>query len=348
MDENRRNLIVGLFVIIGLIILGVMILLFGEAPRTFSRSYIVTMSFPSAGPVRESDPVMLNGLQVGQVQEIRPLPDIRKGVQIICRINAKYRIPVDAQPLIKEQTMALGKPAIRIDVGPENSSKMLPTDGTGRLKGYVAGGLEELIPRETMKELEEAGLALTNLAKALEPVARDLHELFKPTPVSKVDTATGPNRPLANISTVVQRFDRSLKSINKIMADPSNQKNLSVIVKNFRIISEQGLVLSDKLNALADRLTKLTGNADAKLTKVARGLMDNSEKLGTLLDRLNRIAYKADEGKGTIGKWLNDPELYDALVLTTKRLSLTLEELHQLIKQWRVKGLKLEGGLIGK
>ncbi len=348
MEEDRKNLIVGLFVMLGLIILGIMILLFGEAPQAFTHSYIVTMSFPSAGPVRESDPVMLNGLQVGQVKEIKPLPDIRKGVQMICQINAKYRIPVDAQPLIKEQTMALGKPAIRIDVGPENSVEMLPTDGSGHLVGYVAGGLEELIPRETMKELEEAGLALTNLAKALEPVARDLHELFKPTSVEEVDTATGPSRPLANISTVVQRFDRSLKSINKIMADPANQKNLTVIIRNFRVISEQGLVLSDKLNSLADRLSNLTSGADKKLAKVASALMDNSSKLGMLLDKLNRIAYKADEGKGTIGKWLNDPELYDALVLTTKRISLTLEELHQLIKQWRIKGLKLEGGLIGK
>jgi len=348
MEDVRKNLIVGLFVIVGLVALGTMIVLFGEAPQAFTRSYLVTISFPSAGPVKESDPVLLNGLQVGNIKTIRPLSDIRKGVKMICQINAKYRIPIDAQPLIKEQTMALGKPAIRINVGPENSDQMLPTDGSAELVGYVAGGLEELIPRETMKELEEAGLALTNLAKALEPVARDLHELFKPISVEKIDQTTGPSRPLANISTVVQRFDRSLKSINKIMADPNNQKNLSMIIKNFRTISEQGLVLSEKLNSLTDRLEKLTGSADKELTKISSTLMDNSSKLSTLLDRLNQIAYKADKGRGTIAKWLNDPELYDALVLTTKRLSLALEDLHQLLQQWRVKGLKLQGGLIGK
>ncbi len=348
MEDTHKNLVVGLFVIAGLIALGTMILLFGEAPQAFTRSYLIKISFPSAGPVKESDPILLNGLQVGNIESIKPMSDIRKGVEMVCRINAKYRIPIDAQPLIKEQTMALGKPAIRIDVGPQNSDKMLPTDGTGELVGYVAGGLEELIPRETMKELEEAGLALTNLAKALEPVAKDLHELFKPVSVEKLDQATGPSRPLANISTVVQRFDRSLKSINKIMADPNNQKNLSMIIKNFRTISEQGLVLSAKLNSLTDRLQKLTGSADKKLTTISSALMDNSSKLSTLLDRLNNIAYKADEGKGAIAKWLNDPELYDALVLTTKRLSLALDDLHQLLQQWRVKGLKLQGGLIGK
>ncbi len=348
MNETRRNVIVGIFVLLGLVALGIMIVLFGEAPQVFTPSYTVTVNFPSAGPVHQADPVLMNGLQVGQVRAIEPMADIRKGVRVICSINAKYTIPVDAQPLIKEQTIALGKPAVRIDVGPENSATMLPVDGSAVLDGYVASGIEELIPRETMKGLENAGESLTNLAKALAPVARDLHELFKPLSAKTIDQATGPNKPLANISTIVQRFDKSLKSVNRIMADPKNRKNLSAIITNFHTISEQGLTLSEKLLSLTDRLEHLTGSADDKLSRISTALLDNSGKLNKLLTRLDQAAYRVYAGKGSVAKMLNDPELYDSLVFTTKRLTATLDDLHKLIQRWQTKGVKLEGGVLGK
>lgn len=348
MNETRRNFIVGMFVLLGLAALGVMIVLFGEAPQVFTPSYKITINFPSSGPVQQADPILMNGLQVGQVKDVEAKSDIRKGVTIICLINSKYTIPVDARPLIKEQSIALGKPAVRIDVGPENSGQMLPVDGSAILDGYVAGGIEELIPRKTMEGLEAAGTSLTNLAKALEPVAKDLHELFKPLPAKKVDQTTGPDKPLANISTVVQRFDKSLKSFNRIMSDPENRKNLSAIIKNFRTISEQGLVLSDRLVSIAERMEGLAGNADDKLTKISTALIDNSGKLNKLLTRLDEAAYRIYEGKGSIAKMLNDPELYDSLTLTTRRLQATLNDLHKLIQRWQTKGLKLEGGVLGK
>ncbi len=347
-NEYKQNLIVGLFVLIGLIVLGVLIILFGEAPYAFTPSYKVTMIFPSAGPVNESDPVLMNGIQIGFVKSIEPMDDIRKGVKAICMINTKYRIPIDAEPLIKEQTIALGKPAIRINVGPENSKETLPTDGNAVLYGYVAGGIEELIPKETMKQLEEAGSALIELAQSLKPVVKDLHTLFKPLPVQRVDTATGPARPLANISTVVQRFDQALKNLNEVLGTHKTKQDLRLIVENFRVVSEKGIVLADRLNTLADRLNTLTERADDNLLRVSRAIMENADKLGKLLSELNKLAYKLNEGEGSAGRFLNDPKLYEALTVTVRKLQLALDELHKLIIQWKVKGVKFEGGLLGK
>jgi len=284
----------------------------------------VSIFFPSAGPVQIGDPVLVNGVQVGQVNNVESLPDIRKGVRIVTAIFSRYRIPLDAKPLIREQTVGFGKAGIRIDVNDkENSDKMVPTDGKAELHGTVAGGLAELIPQATMKQIEDAGVALTNLAKALKPVADDLHVLLKQTSLAAVDSPAGRAHPLANISTAVQRLDLTLKSFNKVMADPNNQKNVEVMLKNFRTVSENGIVLT-------------------------KGLVDSTDKLSRVLDQLSSVSEKMNTGQGTAGKFLNNPELYDAMTLTAQRLELAIQDLRTLLQQWQEKGMKIEGGILGK
>jgi uncharacterized phage infection (PIP) family protein YhgE len=190
--------------------------------------------------------------------------------------------------------------------------------------------------------------ALTDLARALKPVADDLHVLFRPLSTQAVDTATGPHRPMANISTAVQRLDEALKGFNAIIADPNNQQNIAVMVKNFKTVSERGITLSDNLINLSEQLKKTAGTTDDKINKIASGLIENTDKLSQLFDKLNGVAEKISTGQGTFAKMLNDPEFYDALTDTAKRLQLAADDLRQLLLQWQDKGLKIQGGLLGK
>ncbi|MFA5864348.1 MAG: MlaD family protein [Phycisphaerae bacterium] len=317
MNEFRRNVIVGIFVMGGLAAVGIMIILFGQAPKLWAKGYVVSMFFTSAGPVGNGDPVYINGRQIGEVKWVELRPDPREGVKIVCRINEEIRISDDATPLIKEQSMGFGKPAIQIEEGPENSPKTLPTDGTGILKGSVAGGIAEVIPKSIMTKLENASVALTNLATALTPVADDLHVLFKPQSLTEMKPSTGPAaRPLANISTAIQRFDMALKNFNDVVANPANKHNLTAMLNNFN--------------------------------KVSAGLIANTDKLSQLFDKLNQAAEKMSSGQGAAGKFLNNPELYDALTDTAKKLQLAADDLRTLLTQWQENGLKIQGGILGK
>lgn len=348
MSDFRRNVIVGVFVLLGLVALGTMIVLFGEAPRALTDTYRVTMLFPKAGPVQEGDPIFMNGIDIGYVEKVVPLDDIRFGVRILTQVQKRFGLPVDAHPLIREQTVTFGKPAIRIEVGPENSDEVVPRDGTAEVEGIVAGGIEELIPRETMRDLEEAGQALTSLAQKLQPVAEDLHELLKPISLNEMATATGPARPLENVSTVVQRFARALENFNEVLGAPRNQQNLASILENFRVVSERGITLTEKISGVADRVDTLAAGTDDKLQRLSRALMDSADRLSSLLGRLGEAAEALSTREGTAGRFLNDPELYESLVLTSERLQQTFVELRDLLRQWQEKGLKLEGGVFGQ
>jgi len=342
MMEFRKNIVVGIFVLIALAALGGMIMLFGEKPRALVSSYHVSMYFPSAGPIQNGDSVLVNGVQVGQVDYIAPMDDMRKGVRIVTSILSRYHLPIDAEPVIKGQSVGLGKVAIQITVTENNSSELVPTDGTGELKGVVLEGISELVPKATLKQLEDAGAAITDLARSLKPVANDLHALLKPLSTQAVDApATGPAEPMANLSTAIQRLDTTLKNFNNIIADPQNQQNITAMIKNFRNVSEQGV-------ALAKELRQLTGHTDASIEKLTANLVQGTDKLNFLLDSLNEASNKIANGQGSAARFLNDPELYEALTFSAKRLTLAIDDLHQLLQQWREKGLKVQGGLLGK
>jgi phospholipid/cholesterol/gamma-HCH transport system substrate-binding protein len=342
MMEFKKNIVVGVFVLIALGALGGMIILFGEAPHALSSSYHVSMYFPSAGPIQNGDSVLVNGVQVGQVDYIAPMEDIRKGVRIVTSILSRYRLPIDAEPIIKSQSVGLSKVAILITVTEKNSNKLLPINGTGELKGTVLEGISELVPKATLTKLEDAGSAITELARSLKPVAGDLHELMKPLSTQAVDApTTGPAQPMANLSTAIQRLDSTLKNFNTILADPNNQQNITAMIKNFRTVSEQGV-------SLAKELRQLTGHTDARIEKLTSSIVQSTDKLNFLLDSLHEASNKIANGQGSAGRFLNDPELYEALTFSAKRLTLAIDDLHQLLQQWQEKGLKVQGGLLSK
>ena len=56
------------------------------------------------------------------------------------------------------------------------------------------------------------------------------------------------------------------------------------------------------------------------------------------------MANKIDKGEGSIGKFVNDPRLYEALTDTSAELNLTVRDLHRLVEQWEQEGVSLKLG----
>ena len=57
---------------------------------------------------------------------------------------------------------------------------------------------------------------------------------------------------------------------------------------------------------------------------------------------MQKLAAKASDGKGAMGKLLNDPALYDNLNDTAERIGQTADELKLLIEKWKAEGLPVQ------
>lgn len=362
MTEYRRNVMVGLFLIVGLISLMWLIVKFGESPGWIvgGKTYPVHAYFSNVAGVIEGDPVYMKGVRVGFVNRIgfRDEEHPEQGVDLVIDIQQKWRVPQSSRVEVELSGMGFVRATVRIVVPPGPSAATLPTDGSVPLQGVVISAFDALFPPDVISVLQKASGQIGNLAEALTPVAKDLHELFQPRDLALVDDPrSGAQKLSANLHTAVQRLDAGLKNFNEMVGDPNTKTNLKVAIENIRAVSEQGKGVMEDLRKFASqarfvgedakeltgKLSKTVDNANAQLDKIARVIIDDAEKLGRFFDRLEAVARNWADGKGSAGKFFNDAELHDSMVITLKRLQAAIEDMNDLVKQWRREGVNIKG-----
>ncbi|MEI9960694.1 MAG: MlaD family protein [Limisphaerales bacterium] len=112
MDKSRLQIKVGLFVLLGLVLLAVLVIQFSKSASLFRGTYEVRMHAVNVGGLKEQAGVLLAGVQVGTVSQIK-LADNGKSVTILLRIYKDYKIYHDARFVI-EQSGFLGDQFVSI------------------------------------------------------------------------------------------------------------------------------------------------------------------------------------------------------------------------------------------
>ncbi len=100
MIDTKRNLLVGLFVLGGLLCLGILIVIFGQTRGLFGKRYVVTAKYDSIVGVRSGTDVTLAGAWVGKVLDIKMVDPSRpnEGVKVVLEIDPKFSIPSGSRP----------------------------------------------------------------------------------------------------------------------------------------------------------------------------------------------------------------------------------------------------------
>ncbi|HQG47856.1 MAG TPA: MlaD family protein, partial [Sedimentisphaerales bacterium] len=170
--QRRRDVIVGIFVIVGLAALGWMIFKFGDLPTavTRMRSFEIYVQFPTAPGVEKDTPVRFAGYQIGRVTHVMA-PEVRTDLntgkeyhQTLCvlSINNKYvDIPCNVQ--VKLMTRGLGSSYLELKVDPAKLPAPLqdPNDPyscflrSGMLLQGSTGMTSEFFPEESQQMLND-------------------------------------------------------------------------------------------------------------------------------------------------------------------------------------------------
>ena len=358
MKESTRNLIVGTFVLGGIIALGTMVVLFGMSPRL--NTYPVELHFRHAAGLRAADSVLLHGHEIGTVGsvEFKDPDKLGEGMVVVIRIDQQYSVPGNVAPRI-ETPGAIGlatRSYINLLPGAEPAPP-LPKDGTaGPIAGIIKGGAE-ILPPELIDKVDKAFEAVTTLSTKIEPVLVYLAELLEPRSLSDLQ---GPlqegasTRPKPNLSTTVERIDLLLANVNSVVGDPEVQDGVKQSIANIREVTQEarGVVAqlqkfaagaertAEKAEKLADGLIETNADARKAIETIrvrAAGLLDNLDKLVT---NVNGLVDGVKKGEGTLGKLVKNPKLYDELAITAERLNKALDELRGLIEKWKTEGVK--------
>ncbi|HUW83308.1 MAG TPA: MlaD family protein [Phycisphaerae bacterium] len=359
-SERRRNLLVGLFMIVALAGVAVLIVLFGEMPDWLvgTRTYHVHVYFGQLRGLTIGTDVEMSSIRVGRVGGIqrRDADDPALGVDVTLDIQDPYAIPQDAVARVHEAPLGFGRPVVVLDVRRAAAGQFVPRDGSAVLEGKLVSAFDQLIPRDVVATLQRSARQIGDLAEALTPVADDLHELFVKRPVEHVDSDQS-GQVIPNLYTAVHRLNESLKHFNEVLGDPEVKSNLRAAISNLRTVTEDARsavhdlqafatkaeVVADDVRNITSTLSGTATRTDQQLDVIGRKIVDNADKLSRVLDHLDEAARGLAQGEGTAGRFVNDPRLYESLVLTTQRLNEAIADLQNLVREWREKGVAIQG-----
>ena len=274
MNILRNEIRTGLLVVLSLAALTALLLYLG-APGVFVPQHTYRIYFDNAAGIKPGAQVLLAGRKIGQVRALfspvpekdRPTPKMETLIEVQVDRDAKIYNKVKAQ---MTQNSLLGESVIDFTSGEEASG--LAKDGASFL-GDRPGGLADAVPA-VLEKLDPALIKVTTTLDSLQKTADNLTRLtadgadlpvafaeFKKTGAN-LDQLTGPDGPLHlalknvqaitgddgklgkaldNFAAIVgpeSALAHTLANTEKFTASLTNNRDVEVTLRNFRVSSE--------------------------------------------------------------------------------------------------------------
>lgn len=211
--KEKTEIFVGLFVLVGLIIMGTLIIQFGRFSDRLREKYEVTVLFPDGGDISNGSPVRLGGAQIGIVAANPELNTDSNGVIIALEIYDGKKIPAGSRFSIGTSGL-MGDSYIKVTSPKLSSGEYLPPGST--IDGTVGSSLADFT--------EQGGDLLNDLSLAV-----------------------------VDIREAVVSLDASFKKIEENVLSEENIDNLSGTLADFKATGENIKVASEKLIPVVEK-----------------------------------------------------------------------------------------------
>lgn len=305
-EENRkkeriREIKIGIFFVIALVILALFIFIVGDISHVFQRKgYPLYAYFDSVAGLEKRTVVRMAGVKVGYLRDIR-----LKGNQaeVLLNIYPEVEIPKDSKAILSALGL-LGEKYVEI----------LPGEGPGlaqpgeAIEGVSSAGFDQVgtMLLEIGDEVKSVGQVLrnfigegeseTNIKETIQSLSlfvTELNDFFRMNKQSL-------NQSIQKSSQAIQRFDQSIEEISQ------NLDELILLLKE--TVEENRRDIKDNLGSMKELIGK------------------TEESLSSLKDSLERIQKE----EGTLGKLIYKDELYNKAEEMVSEVDRTIRPLSSL------------------
>lgn len=238
----------------------------------------------------KSSPVTINGLQVGSITDIKFLDSSGKLV-VVMNINNDFDFPKGSVAKIYGGNL-IGSKSMAIEPVYDQEGKALSGD---TLVSKVDPGLLELVNNR-----------LTPLQARVETAVSDVDTLV--TSVNSIlssDTQRSIKQSFIDIRTTLNSLKNTTKNINDVVAE--NKQNIN---SSFVNINET----TENLKNVSDSISRIN------IEKISNDLEES-------VANINAVTKKIDDKDGTLGKLVNDDQLYQNLEGASKELEELLNDI---------------------
>ncbi len=254
-----------------------------------ARSYFVY--FKNVDGLTVSNPVMLNGFQIGLVKRIEILQGAEKPVQVELEINKSIRIAKNGKALLTNNGFLGGK---MIVLEPGQGEDLQEGD---TMQAVVAPGFTTMLEDKAQPMVNQ----IMHLAKTVDTLAAS----FQPTASTLNETLVAV-RKFSEAGTGVLSESRSeIKAITL---------NLEKLTASLIVAEKQLQQMLEKANVIEDSL---------KRADIAGAI----HSLHRSTDQLNQTLSGINQGKGSLGKLVKNDSLYRNLNASSVSLNALLTDM---------------------
>jgi ABC-type transporter Mla subunit MlaD len=257
MNEQSMKFRLGLFVLGAVILLGVLIVLFGDLPDIFRGQMQYTVRFAQAPGLETGSPVRKSGIRIGEVATYALDPDSGLvTVQVI--VDRKYQLRKGDQPMLGRGILGDSN----INFTPVTDPKS-PEEREAAPNGYVyEGKISDVLTR--------IGAAASDLVPASQAAVDELRE------VSKRLNEMMPEfrRTLQEAQLAMNKFGNAAESADNLLR--GNQERISKTLDNVSNVSERlGNLITPNMTK---RIDNILLNAETATAELAALLNDENRR----------------------------------------------------------------------
>lgn len=306
MNPNRKTeFLVGLFLLVGIAMVGALILQFGRVREMFSDSYTLTLAFPNAPGIKKGSPVYLGGSRIGRVKDKPMLEPDSSGVTLEIEVFSDKRVPRSSSFLVGTNGL-MGDALIDIKIhGNDDGTPITdfyPFNHTEVIEGKRDGGLGGL-QDTAASAAKKVDLVLDDVKLALTDVR---------TAMKKVNEGALSEDVISDFKESMEHLNKTMTRVDDKVLGEENAENLKAAISdikdaaaNFKKTAANLETTSAKLGPMFEKLDPAISKADKVMTSADEAL--NSVKKG--VDDFSAVARTMRSGNGLMAALLNDPEL---------------------------------------
>lgn len=260
--------------------------------------------------IKISNPVYVKGFQVGAVADIENADPNIASIIVSIKLTDHYNIPVNSLAVIRENP--LGTPSIDIQLGDQkNYLQEGDTLQTAESKGMLSGIMDKVSP--VTEQLEKT-------IQTLDEVLRNINTIFDPKTKNNLQAV------ISNVNKTTESLVASSASLQQML----NQQTGS-IAQSMNNVNKFTKNLSDNNDKITQSLTNVAKVSD-NLAKA--DLAGSVNQLKAAVVNLNEVVEKINSDKGSMGKLLNDPSLYNNLNNAIKSTNILVDDLRMHPKRY--------------
>jgi phospholipid/cholesterol/gamma-HCH transport system substrate-binding protein len=249
-----------------------------------------------------SNPVFINGFQVGAVFDIENINDNLSEIAVTIRLNKAYKIPVNSIAAIQENP--LGTNSISIVLG--DAKTYFKNDDT--IKTAPSASLLG----DIMNTLSPLGEQTKNTINSLEKVLNNINKVLN-------------DQNKENFSVMLSNLTETTKNLNTSMAaiEGMLKKQDGSIAQSFDNVNS----FTKNLNGNNSKINSIIQNLDSTTQSLKQADLKNTiSSLQSAVSELSTTLKKLNTGDGTAAKLLNDADMYKELKNTVSSLNTLLDD----------------------